>query len=127
HDHNPWSSTLRDGGQRNERTRNGEAELEEVAAAGLHFCAANQAAIAWISSSVKPLAMRSMTVPARCPERNSCIALTIAARSCPASRGTGDATRDEAGGQPEHDAAPAGGSADAVAAAAVVEETIGAA
>ncbi len=80
---------------------------------------AYQAAIAWISSSVKPLAIRSMTVAARCPERKSCMALTIAARSSPASRGTGDVTRVEAGWQPEHDAAPAGGSADATAAAAI--------
>ncbi len=80
---------------------------------------AYQAAIAWISSSVKPLTIRSMTVAARCPERKSCMALTIAARSSPASRGTGDVTRVEAGWQPEHDAAPAGGSADATAAAAI--------
>src|SRR4029453_9578189 len=50
-----------------------------------------------------------MTVPARCPERNSCIARTIAARSCPASRGTGDVTVAEAGGDPEHEAGAARG------------------
>src|SRR5207244_7983438 len=103
----------------NERGRGGEAELQEFAPAGLHFCVAYQAAIAWISWSVSPLAIRSMTVAVRVPERKSCIALTIAARSSPASRGTGDVTRVEAGWQPEHDAAPAGGSADATAAAAI--------
>jgi len=53
--------------------------------------------MAWISSSVNPLAIRSMTVAARCPERKSCMARTIAARSIPAIRGTGDVTREEAG------------------------------
>src|SRR5712692_527591 len=75
--------------------------------------------MAWISASVNPLAIRSMTVAARVPERKSCMALTIAARSSPASRGTGDVTRAEAGWQPEHETAPAGGSADTTVAAAI--------
>ncbi len=75
--------------------------------------------MAWISSSVNPLAIRSMTVAARFPDRKSSIALTIRARSSPARRGTGDVTRAEAGWQPEHEAAPAGGSADASAAAVI--------
>ncbi len=61
--------------------------------------------MAWISSSEKPLAMRSMTVAGRWAERKSSIAAMIAARSSPASRGTGDVTRADAGWQPEHDAA----------------------
>jgi len=88
---------------------------------------AYQAAIAWISSLVKPLAIRSITVADRCPERKSCMALTIAARSSPASRRTGDVTRAEAGWQPEHAAAPAGGSADATTAAAIETSPIAAA
>ena len=98
-DHDARGGPLREG-------RSGEAaaaaatatpSLRNVAAARLHRCAAYQAAMAWISSSVNPLAMRSITVPARCPERKSCMALTIAARSSPASRGTGDVTRADAG------------------------------
>ena len=54
-------------------------------------------AIAWISWSVKPLAMRSITVPERVPDRKSCMALTIAAWSRPFRRGTGEVTRAEAG------------------------------
>ncbi len=83
--------------------------------------------MAWTSSSVKPLAIRSMTVPARCPERNSCIARTMAVRSAPSRRGTGDVTRDEVGWQPEHETAPAGGSAQATRAAAIEPSPIAAA
>ena len=66
--------------------RNGEerraaaaASFRNCAAAGLHFCAAYQAAMAWISASVNPLAIRSMTVPVRVPARKSWSAFTIAA------------------------------------------------
>ena len=52
------------------------------------------------------------------------MALTIAARSSPARRRTGEDTRDEAGWHPEHDAAPAGGSADATAAAKIARDPI---
>ena len=83
--------------------------------------------MAWISASVNPLAIRSMTVAGRAPERKSCMARTIAARSSPASRGTGDATRVDAGWQPEHATAPAGGSADAATAAAIEANPIAAA
>jgi len=73
--------------------------------------------MAWISSSVNPLAIRSITVPVRAPERNSCMARTMLAWSRPARRGTGEATRGEAGWHPEHEAAPGGGgSADTTAA-----------
>jgi hypothetical protein len=75
--------------------------------------------MAWISASVNPLAIRSMTVAGRFPERKSSIALMIRAWSSPARRGTGDVSRAEVGWQPEHAAAPAGGSADATTAAAI--------
>jgi len=45
----------------------------------------------------------------------------------PASRGTGEDTREEAGWQPEHDTAPAGSSADATTAAAIERAPIAAA
>ncbi len=83
--------------------------------------------MAWISASVNPLAIRSMTVAVRCRERNSCMARTIAARSSPLRRGTGDVTRADVGWQPEHAAAPAGGSADASTAAAIKTNSIAAA
>src|SRR5262245_12038403 len=76
------------------------------------FCAASQAAMALVSSSVKPLAMRSMIVVGRLPVRNSVMAVTICAASRPLRRATGDATPWVAGWQPLQDAAPGGGSAD---------------
>src|SRR5262249_10273936 len=84
-------------GTQRRRSRRSHAEAEKGAASGLRFCSAYQAAIAWISASVNPLAIRSMTVPARALERKSCMALTISARSRPASRATGDETRGEDG------------------------------
>lgn len=83
--------------------------------------------MARISWSVKPLAIRSMTVAARVPERNSCMAVTMSARSRPAKRGTDVSTRGEAAWQPEQAAAPAGGSAHARAAAAIEAQPIAAA
>src|SRR5215468_8387438 len=76
------------------------------------FCAASQAAIALVSSSVKPLAMRSMMVVGRLPVRNSVMAATMSLALRPLRRGTGVATDWVAGWQPLQDAAPAGGSAD---------------
>src|SRR3954468_12210967 len=64
--------------------------------------------MAWTSSSEKPLAMRSITVAARLPERNSCIAATISFGSRPATGGTGEPSRAGAW-QPEQAAAPGGG------------------
>lgn len=83
--------------------------------------------MAWISASVKPRAMRSITVAARVPARNSCRARAMAARSSPASRGTGETTRAEAGWQPEHAAAPGGGSSAAQAVAVVAAKASAAA
>lgn len=83
--------------------------------------------MARISWSAKPLAIRSMTVAGRVPERNSCMALTMSARSRPARRGTGVVTPGEAAWQPEHAAAPAGGSAEAATAAAIEAHPIAAA
>src|SRR5207247_8687870 len=62
-----------------------EAQLEKVSAGRLHRWEAHHAAIAWISASVNPLAMRSITVPLRAPERQACMALMISARSPPGS------------------------------------------
>ena len=63
-----------------------------------HFCAANQAASAWISSSVKPLAIRSMTVPSALPRAEVLHRAhdrgAIAARR---AAGTGDVTVADAG------------------------------
>src|SRR5262249_38941945 len=70
---------LRAEGSRQEGGGRRDAELEKSAPTGVHFWAAYQAAIAWISGSVNPLAIRSMTVPGRVPARNSCMARTIAA------------------------------------------------
>src|SRR5262249_19418783 len=70
-----------------------------------------KAAIALISSSEKPLAMRSITVAGRLPVRNSVIAVTICAASRPLRRGTGVATPAVAGWQPLQDDAPGGASA----------------
>src|SRR5262249_6772210 len=90
---------LPEGAIRSQRGGSGgrDAELQEFSTLDHQRCAAYQAAIAWISSSVNPLAILSMTVPARVPERKSCMALTIAAPSRPASRGTGEVTRVDAG------------------------------
>src|SRR5207302_8563966 len=79
------------------------------------FCPAYQSAIAAVSASEKPLAIRSMTVPGRWPERNSRIAATISAVARPARRGTGVCTAELAAGQPEHELAPGGASAAAAA------------
>src|SRR5262245_10500038 len=67
--------------------------------------------MALVSSSVKPLAMRSITVAGRLPVRNSVMAVVIWAASRPLRRGTGVATPDVAGWQPVQDEAPGGASA----------------
>src|SRR5215475_10405189 len=67
--------------------------------------------MALVSSSLKPLAMRSITVPGRLPVRNSVIAVVICAASRPLRRGTGVETPDDAGWQPLQDDAPGGASA----------------
>src|SRR5439155_22240783 len=94
-DHDAGPGRLGAGSTGSESDRGGrrDAQLEKMSAGRLHRCAAYQAAIAWISASVNPLAMRSITVPARAPERKSCMALMISARSRPASRVTGDGPR----------------------------------
>src|ERR1700736_5953585 len=78
---------------------------------GTQGCAASQAAIARVSSSEKPLAIRPITVDGRSPERNACIAATISAGSRPRSGGTFVSPEALGGWQPEHDVAPGGGSA----------------
>ena len=83
--------------------------------------------MAWISSSLKPLAILSMTVEGRVPARNSCIAFTMAAGSRPTSRGTGEATPGDAAWQPEQAPAPAGGAAEASGGHANVNATAAAA
>src|SRR5262249_47619628 len=67
--------------------------------------------MALVSSSVKPLAMRSITVAGRLPVRNSVMAGVICAAARPAPRGTGGAAPGVAGGQPLQDDARGGGSA----------------
>ena len=68
--------------------------------------------MALISSSVKPLAMRSMTVPGRCPLRNSCIAVRMSAALRPTSRVNGVSAQRLIGWQPEQAAAPGGRDVD---------------
>src|SRR5205823_13310313 len=82
-----------------------------------HRCCATQAAIARVSSSVNPFAIRPITVDGRSPARNACIAATISAGFCPRSGGTLVSAEAVGGWQPEHEVAP-GGSA-AVAAVAI--------
>src|SRR5437763_16371674 len=76
-----------------------------------YFCCSYQAAIARISSSENPLAIRSMMVPGRWPDLNAIIWLVRSAAGRPASGGTGVSTRGFAAWQPEQEAAPAGISA----------------
>src|SRR5262249_62259396 len=72
--------------------------------------------MARISASEKPLAMRSITVPGFCPERNASMAATISAGSRPTSRGTRASPLALVGWQPEHEGAPDGGVGAAAAA-----------
>jgi hypothetical protein len=69
--------------------------------------------MAALSDSEKPLAMRSITVAGRCPERNACIAVTISTAERPARRGTGVCTAAFAAWHPEQELAPGGASAAA--------------
>src|SRR5262249_60472788 len=75
-----------------------------------------QVAIAWVSESEKPLAMRSITVDGRWPERKACIASTVSAALRPCSGGTDVSTPLRAGWQPEQELAPGGGTADPIVA-----------
>src|SRR5712692_3611578 len=83
-----------------------------------YCCAPSQSATARVSSSEKPLAMRSMTVDGFCPERNACMAATISAGLRPASRGTLVSTLALVGWQPVQEVAPDGGAAAVPAACA---------
>src|SRR6266481_1129805 len=76
-------------------------------------CAASQSAMARISTSEKPLAIRPMTVEGRSSERKASIAATISSGSRPRIRGTGVFTVALAGWQPEQELAPGGASAAA--------------
>ena len=68
--------------------------------------------MALISSSVKPLAMRSITVDGPLARLGtSASRSTICAASRPISRGTGVSTHAAAGWQPEQELAPGGASA----------------
>src|SRR5829696_1275929 len=80
-------------------------------------CAASQAAMAWVSASEKPFAMRSITVAARWPERNSCIACMMSFASRPRIGTTGNPSCAGAW-QPEQADAPGGASVCAAAGAA---------
>src|SRR5262245_17688938 len=90
------------------------------------FCAPYHSAIALISASEKPLAMRPITVEAACPDLNACIAALMSAGLRPLSRGTLVSTRPE-GWQPEQDVAPGGASASPAAEAGLAKAKIKAA
>src|SRR5262249_57815590 len=83
---------------------------------------AYQAAIAAVSASEKPLAMRSITVAGRWPARNAFIAAVISVAGRPPRRGTGVATDALAAWQPEQELAPGGASA-ATATLPIIAET----
>src|SRR6266852_6600049 len=68
-------------------------------------------AMALISASEKPLAMRSITVDGRWPDLNASIAATMSPGLRSMSRGTVVSTDWAAGWQPEQDMAPGGASA----------------
>lgn len=77
-----------------------------------------------ISSSLKPLAMRSMIVVGSFPERNPCIAAVISVAVRPMSLGTGVSTAWPAGWQPVQEAAPGGPSGEAATAIWAVAQRI---
>jgi hypothetical protein len=85
-------------------------------------CAWYHSAMASISMSEKPLAIRSITVALRWPDRNARICATMSSALRPTSGGTLVSTTDLGGWQPEQAAAPAGGSEES--AAAVVMDTM---
>src|SRR5206468_5101442 len=78
-----------------------------------HFscCVASQIAMARISSSENPLAIRPMTVEGRSPERKASMAPMISSGLRPRIGGTGVSTAALAGWQPEQELAPGGGPA----------------
>src|SRR5438132_12331019 len=84
-----------------------------ISGAAQSFCSAYHAAMAALSGSEKPLAMRSITVVGRCPARKACIAVTISTAGRPARRGTGVCTAALAAWHPEQELAPGGASAAA--------------
>ena len=123
----PAGGTLRQRRAKRQRRAGGERRpLQEVASRGSparHLrrslslvCAAYHAAMAALSGSEKPLAMRSITVAGRCPARKACIAATISAAGRPTRRGTGVCTAALAAWQPEQELAPGGASAAAATA-----------
>ena len=73
-------------------------------------CAWYHSAMASISMSEKPLAIRSITVALRWPDRNARICATMSSALRPTSGGTLVSTTELGGWQPEQAAAPAGGS-----------------
>src|SRR5262249_44333542 len=75
-----------------------------------YLCSAYHAAMASTSASLKPLAIRSITVDGRCPVLKARICATMSATSRPARRGTALSTSAAAAWQPEQDDAPGGGS-----------------
>src|SRR5205085_8687300 len=107
------------------RSQFSEIDGDSSSSRASYFCCSYQAAIARISSSENPLAIRSMMVPGRWPDLNAIVWLVISAADRPASGGTGVSTRGFAAWQPEHEAAPAGASADdaAVADASTIATT----
>jgi hypothetical protein len=70
--------------------------------------------MARISSSEKPLAIRSITVACRSPARNACIAATMSSAYCPRTGGT-VAFGPRGPWQPEQAVAPGGATACALA------------
>ena len=83
--------------------------------------------MARISASVKPLAMRSITVAGFCPDRNAAMAATISAALRPAIRGRFVSTFVLVAWQPVQDAAPGGGTGAAAATTARAKKYVAAA
>src|SRR5262245_45035971 len=75
------------------------------------FCAPYQVAMALVSSSEKPLAMRSITVDGRCPDLNACMAATMSAGLRPVSGATAASAVCAGAWHPEQESAPGGASA----------------
>jgi hypothetical protein len=85
--------------------------------ANSYRCAWYHSAMASISASEKPLAIRSITVALRWPDWNARICATMSSALRPTSVGTLVLTTDLAGWQPEQATAPTGGSEESAAAA----------
>ncbi len=108
------ASTRRRRRRRRRRSHGGSDEIVSRPPP-FYFCAPYQAAIAWISSGVKPFTIRSMIVALRCPLRNSASAATIFSGSRPTRRGGVAFSAAVGEWQPEHDVAPGGASAASAA------------